>query len=530
MALAVIWISVGLGVVLGLWQRIAARTTGPIRSFAVVAAGLLVALSLLPHAIASEGLAGLGAALASVALVPALERLFRVPFKRVSAEGLRLELGYVGLLLHRFGDGVVMGVEGHGAELAWAVGAHELPIVALVTLAFARRGLGQALLRAALLGLASSLGFWLVHSMPAQWHDLHGWVDAVAAGILVHILASEALPEALETHRQRAYDVLGASFGLLIVLVPGIDEHGDAPRVSHHLLSGALAAAPFLLLGLVASALLLVRRERRATGAAAWVVARPWPALEAFAACAGLLGWLATLVFVLAGTCLSAATNALLGRLASPGAPPAQASEPEDPATPIGFVGALEAVLLRVGGWIGLGLLAASYIVSFVPSAQAFAEPSPASRALLVAALALPSALCTAGAIPIAAALVAKGLPLTLAVAGLALGPALSAGASNLAQRGIPARAGWIALASIGVCWLGLAVLVSSLPALATPALWPGPMAPTLGATVEWVASACIALLVARSIWRVGVRGWLGASLRVLGLGTSLDHAHAHAH
>ena len=68
MALAVIWVSVGVGVVLGLWQRIAARTTGPIRTFAVVAAGLVVALSLLPHAIASEGLAGLCVALLGIAL------------------------------------------------------------------------------------------------------------------------------------------------------------------------------------------------------------------------------------------------------------------------------------------------------------------------------------------------------------------------------------------------------------------------------------------------------------------------------
>jgi hypothetical protein len=46
MALAVIWLSVVVGVVLGLWQRVATRTTGPIRTFALVAAGLVVALSL----------------------------------------------------------------------------------------------------------------------------------------------------------------------------------------------------------------------------------------------------------------------------------------------------------------------------------------------------------------------------------------------------------------------------------------------------------------------------------------------------
>jgi uncharacterized membrane protein YraQ (UPF0718 family) len=525
MALAVIWISVAVGVALGLWQRIAAPATGPIRTFAVVAAGLLVAMSLLPHAILSEGLAGLAAALASAALVPALERLFRIPFRKVSAEGLRLELGYVGLLLHRFGDGVVMGVEGHGAELSWAIGAHEIPIVALVTLAYARRGLRQALFRALLLGLASSLGFWLVRSMPGQWHELHGWVDAVAAGILVHILASEALPETLETSRQRAYDVLGAACGLLIVLAPGIDEHGDAPRLAQHLLQGTLEAAPFLLLGLLLSAALLVWRPRaEAALAASLVAAKPWPALEAFALCVGLLGWLAALAVALSGLCLSAATRALLGRLA----PPTQAS-PEPVSTPTpAFAGALEALFLRVGGWIGLGLLAASYIEAFVPEALAFAAPDLGSKALLVVVLALPSAVCTAAAVPIAAALVAKGLPETLAVAGLALGPALSGAAFVLARRGIPARLGWSVVAALGMGWVGLAAWLSSAPAISAAPLWTGPWAPALGLTAQWLAAACLGLLVARSVWRVGVRGWLGASLRAFGLGGGAEHAHAH--
>jgi hypothetical protein len=52
-------------------------------------------------------------------------------------------------LLHRFGDGVAMSVDGHGYGVLWALGAHEIPIVALVTLAFARRGLRVALGRAA---------------------------------------------------------------------------------------------------------------------------------------------------------------------------------------------------------------------------------------------------------------------------------------------------------------------------------------------------------------------------------------------
>ena len=136
-ALAAIWLSVLLGALLGAWQRSAPRVTEPIRTFAVVAAALVVSLSLLPHALECEGLGGLlGAALGYLA-IPMLERLGMAFFRRLDPHGLRLELGYAGLLLHRFGDGVTMSVDGHGHGVLWALGAHEVPIVALVTLAVA---------------------------------------------------------------------------------------------------------------------------------------------------------------------------------------------------------------------------------------------------------------------------------------------------------------------------------------------------------------------------------------------------------
>jgi hypothetical protein len=525
MALAVIWISLVVGVVLGLWQRVASRTTGPIRTFAVVAAGLVVALSLLPHAIASEGLAGLAVALASVGLIPAMERLVRIPFRKVSAEGLRLELGYVGLLVHRFGDGVVMAVEGHGQELSWAVGAHEIPIVALVTLAYARKGLRQALVRAAVLGLSSSLGYWLVRSMPGTWHELHGWVDAIAAGILVHILAYEALPDRLETARDRAFDVLGAALGTLIVVLPSFQEEAHVPNVARTLLHGGLQAAPFLVLGLLGSAALLERQRRRTSlgGGLRLGLAFPWPSVEAFTLAAGCLGWRLGLGYLLAAAALAAPAAVILRRFAPLASAVAVHPVARGPLDSPPWA-SIESLVLRVVGWIAVGLLAASYIDSFLPGDHPLAALSALPRALFIIAIAVPASVCTAGAVPIAAALAAKGLSSVLLIAGLVLGPVLSHAFFTLTLAGVSrARAGLV-LAPLGLG--GLAVASGLDAAFGAATTLHEPVVPS--GALEWIALACLAALVARSIWRVGIRGWLGTSLRALGPAAPRRHVHAH--
>lgn len=527
MALAVIWMSVAAGIALGLWQRVAGRATGPIRTFAVVAAGLVVAVSLLPHAIISQGLGGLGAALASVALVPALERLFRGAFRKVTAESLRLELGYAGLVLHRIGDGAVMGVGGHGDELTWAIGAHEIPIVALVTLAYARRGLRPALMRAAILGLASSSGYWLIRSAPASVQELHGWVDAVAAGILVHILVYEALPDTLNTVRERAWDVLGAALGLLVILLPGADEHGQVPNVAHALLHTSLGAAPALLVGLVGSAALLSQARPRAQLASASTeriaIARPSPGLEAVTQLPRALGWLGTLGYALGASALALAAAAVVRALAARRAPRVDGGAVAS--SPPSFWAALEGLVLRVGGWLAVGLLSATYVESFVPPSSALAAPTPLLGALFIGAIATPASICSGFAVPIAAALIGKGLSPALAIAGLALGAVLGNALSALARASVGTLRSILALSPLVVAWLGLGVWLAPLlgARFAPPAELAG------AGTLEWSALGLLGLLVCKSIWRVGIRGWLGTSLQALApAATRRPHAHAH--
>ncbi|HKO90901.1 MAG TPA: hypothetical protein VJU61_07110, partial [Polyangiaceae bacterium] len=382
-ALAAIWISVALGAALGIWQRFAPRATDPIRTFAVVAAVLVVGLSLLPHALACEGIAGLVGAGLGYAAIPALEQLGSWLFRHGDARALRLELGYSGLLLHRFGDGIAMSVDGHGYGVLWALGAHEVPIVALVTMAFARRGLSSALSRAALLGLSSSLGYWLVRATPAAtWHELHGWADAIAAGVLIHIVAHEAFEERLgldgaaahiaaaaapraprASLARRALDVSAALSALVLVAISGLEHDAEAPGLLEQLLQLALTVAPLWCLGLFARAFVrslgrsphsaLLERVRR--------VALDAPVLALSGA---LLGWPFALLQCGAGLALA------LGD-----APRRAASSTELPGVELEaarldggrgrrFWQELERGAAELGGWMSLGLLAAAYALA----------------------------------------------------------------------------------------------------------------------------------------------------------------------
>jgi hypothetical protein len=429
-ALAAIWFSVALGAALGIGQRWAPRVTDPIRTFAVVAATLVVSLSLLPHALACEGITGLLGAGLGYAAIPALERVGLLLFRRADPEAMRLELGYSGLLLHRFGDGVAMSVDGHGYGVLWALGAHEIPIVALVTLAFARRGLWTALVRAAALGVSSSLGYYLVSALPTTtWHDLHGWADAIAAGVLVHIVAHEGLAESdagaagaplLQPPRRslakRALDLgAGAAAFILIVALDGDDGPG-VMELLQRLLQLALELSPWLCLGLAGRALLDLRVAAASTRA---------PRLRA----------------------------------------------------------ALQRGVTQLAGWTLLGLLAATYAAAFHGGVGgALATPTRLGWSLVAAALAYASAPAAA---PLAAVLVSQGVPGVAAGAVLLFAPLARALGAAPPHR---ARAQSL-VAALGAAALALGILWDRCGDASLSALLPGPARWTLLLAL----SACLA-------------------------------------
>jgi hypothetical protein len=514
-ALVAIWLSVLLGAGLGVWQRFAPQVTEPIRTFAVVAAALVVSLSLLPHALASEGLAGLLAATAGYLAIPALERLGMGLFRRMDPHALRLELGYAGLLLHRFGDGVAMSVEGHGHGVLWALGAHEVPIVALVTLAFGPRGLRVALLRATALGVSSSLGYFIMHALPAEsWHALHGWADAAAAGVLVHIVAHEGLrmhahahahaievtPEPPRSLPQRLLDLGAALLACGLIAALSLDHDAGALELLGHLLQLALQVSPWLCLGLLLRVVLRLRLQLKPRLVPLLTALDPAALVLSLA----LLGGAFSAVYLALALLSTAGLLAL--RWGSRSAAP-EAASPVGQArlTSLGTV--LEHELVPLVSWVVLGFLSAVYVRAYVSPLSV--DGSPSTRWAWAAVVAALACRCVPAAVPLAAALVALGLPPASALAGLLVGvcvPPLLGSAHGL---GLPPRTARATL----LLSLAAGSTLAALPeGLLFASLGAGPLA-TTGRELSWLSLAVLLGFVGRQIWQTGVRTWLAASL-----------------
>jgi hypothetical protein len=558
--LLIVCVTVALGALLALLPRGRSEVLGPIRTFALTAACSVVAVHFLPHA-----LQGLGpVALLLVALGVAAPHLAERLVTRVTSRGaarVGLEAGYAGLVAHKLGDGLALGAAAHdGIGPLIAIGAHNVPMIAFVVLAFSdERGHRSGLLRALGLGLASAAGV-LFHDALSETllSAATPAFDAVVAGLLLHVVAHELGRDLPRSTRARAADWAAALVGLALVLLAGghaehaEEAHGHAGEVSalaQALLDLALASAPALLAAVLVSVALrsLVRRRLEGplgTPATVWRrvfaqrcgcdaeltpdSAAPRAQSTVFGGLVPSLTWVAlALAIVLLGVsfvglwlgvaCVLAVVSVMSLRPSR--LTPADGAAP---LTPVAFgVGAdLDELIGHVGLWFLVGWLAAAELVAYAPLAP---EVGSGASLLQLGALALSAPLippCPAAAVPLAAALGATGIAPGALLTGLLLAPALKRRVwrSLIARHGGRAAGvlvGLIVLLTIAAGWLTNALL----PAWHPPAL---PNASN-ASPLAWTSLALLGALLLRAAWQRGLRGWLSGAFDVA------DHAHAQA-
>ncbi len=569
------------GALLGLGGR--RRSLAALRTFALVSALAVVLAQLLPDALGAAGLFAL-AIFAAGALAPTLIGKLAA---RVGRNGgkIGLELGFAGLLAHQLADGLALGAyggeahhdHGHG-DVLLALSAHTVPLVALVTLVYQRQaGVAAAVVRAAALFVATLAGVLATALVPAAaFERFEPWITAAVAGLLLHVVVHDWEPErAPAGARERLVDLLAVAAGIGLVLLGGHDHHHESGDVrsgiGEALLELSLQTAPALLLGLAGGALLsawasdrlpsrwlgggAIRQAvvgasvgaplpicacrvlplaegLRARGAGpalivAFLIAAPVLGLETFALTGQLLGWPFAIVRLVAAVLL-----AIVAALAVHRAAPAPASHVCADHLPGGargatfarrFLASFDELLVHIAPWTAVGLVAAAYVQATLGEGSLLALGGYGLDLLVVTLVAVPSYVCAAAATPLAAVLLAKGMSPGAVLVGLLLGPATNVATIGFLRASYGLRAAVIGVGTLilGAWAIALAVDASGV-AVVPASLVAGEHEHGLAA---YAVAVVLGVLLLRSIWRVGLRGWLAS------LGESLGaHDHAHHH
>ncbi|MCP4805327.1 MAG: hypothetical protein GY913_00715 [Proteobacteria bacterium] len=539
LALTAALVPVAIGVGLALTPVFRRGLRGPASAFAIAVALAVVFGELLPEASAHGGaLFFLAVGLLGPGLV---ERAGQALGKRSASK----EFGFLGLCVHQVIDGLQVGsaMEFAPPGVAVAVGAHSVPLVAAVVFGFARRdGARSAGVRGLILLACTAAGATLGHNGTAQLAEV-GWLPALVGGLLLHVLWHDLWEQPPHTTGARIGEVGAFAAGLALPMAWAHHHHHELEESITSVLS---ATGPALLVGLVLTALVragltrfpVVSSPLGAIGPAARLpltacsvlpvteslVGQKTPsrAVLAFLLLAPALGMETLVLSVpllgpkLAGARLALAViPALIAAALMARSDTAQAAEvPVAPEASFGkrALFALDETLLHVGPWLVAGVTLAIFV-------DAWLSPEDLGGLGPFTLIAIPAFVCATSALPLAAVLLAKGASPALVVAALVVGPALNAASIRFLHRTYGKRVLLVLAVFVGLVALGAAGLGELAP-------WTIPEPPPFA----MAAAALVGLLLFRSIWTVGPRGWLAVLSDLGGPGTGHDHGHDHGH
>ncbi len=558
--LTIAFVSVALGVALGLGRERARHALGPVRTFALVAAVATVALELVPGAGERGGAPALAVFVAAAFGPWLLERLGG-RWGAARSPAARLEVGYLALLVHHVGDGLGLGVytgAGHEGHVHWdvvlSIGGHTVPVTAVVVLAFARRASRYAAaLRGFGFAFAIALGIALSGvGSAAAFERVEPYLTAAVAGLLLHVATHDWLEDPPLGSGTKLLDLLAAGLGLALVTVSlgshehhGGDAHGDA-SVGAGALALALRFSPPLLAAAVLAAFLSRSAPPRiapgegffptlraavlgaTVGEGALRVPTAGPAADAASLAfalgrAGLgLGALALAANAfgpgfagawIAGGALLIAVFAWSCRRGSTVSPPSGGAPVEEARTPRArgwqrFFDGLEGAFAANAAPAGLGIVVAAALAMLLRDG---ALATLSLRRLDVLLLPLTALVLRAPPVALVApllVLVDKGANAPAALAALAVSAAVAPLSPTLAlerPRG-------------GLRSLALVILAASAGALAlTFAGWPpSPIRTRPSVDVDPVDLLCATVLAGLALsgaWRRGVRAWMAIGL-----------------
>ncbi len=227
------------------------RAIQPVRTFALVAAVIVVLGQLLPAAMADLGLWALLVFGITLVLPAGFEWIGRISLARRSSGGeseqrdsswIAVELGYIGLLWHKLADGMALGLFGGSGPtgvvdvgILAAIAAHTIPITAVLVLAYADRySTTHALFRAGGVALATCLGVVIAGTAPLHYLEAwEPWVMAAASGLLLHVIGHDWHPEAPRDLSGRIAELTAVAAGIGLAVLSETTGHSHSTGYSH---------------------------------------------------------------------------------------------------------------------------------------------------------------------------------------------------------------------------------------------------------------------------------------------------------
>lgn len=469
-----------------------------------------------------------------------------------------------------------------------ALSAHTVPVVAVMTLTFRDfRGLRLALYGALGLALASSLGVIGAGLVPRETvHGASAWVGAVVAGLLLHVVTHDLGGHAPRMKVERATDLVAALAGIGVGLLSGgaqshlAHAEGMGPSLGHALLHITLETAPMLLLGLFVAALLQTfgsripsawlrsrgplrdavngalvgiplplcscsvlpisrALEKRRAGPAlvvAFLLATPELGVETFALTVRFLGWEYAWLRLVGALVIAIGAALAVGRVVRDTG--SEADGPvsiqldrveEDAALLTRLSRSFDELLHHIGAWMVLGIIAAAFVQALVPAESLKGLDNPWLELSVITSLTIPSYICAPSATPLAAVLIAKGVSPGAVLVGLLLGPATNLATLIFLKSSYGVRATVLGISTIIAASWGMAFIVNAaLPADQIPLVTDA--AARSDHWLGYVATGLLVVLLVRSMWRSGTRGWLASMLHGAEAGRGHQHAHTHTH
>jgi len=271
----------------------------------------------------------------------------------------------------------------------------------------------------------------MLHAVWQVWLQLAPWLllGAAAAGAL-HVL----LPRDFARRQFRGYGGVAKAVALGVPL-------------------------PLCSCGVIPAGLGLKKDGASDGAAVGFLISTPQTGVDSLLVSASFLGWPFTIFKCLSALVMGLAGGAVTESLHTEARGIGEFDEALAPQSTVGFFEHMVDVIRPIWKWIVFGVVASAAITVWIPpgAIAGWSNVHPAVSGLAALAIALPLYVCATASVPIAAALIAQGMPTGAALVFLMAGPATNVATIGAVRRAFGGRVLAVYLATVVVGSVGLA-------------------------------------------------------------------------